>query len=106
MKKDGRRIGFYLIQLVIIECEDAGGQRDRIQMHVIVFYYQPAIPIIVIVLVFLSIFYQILPKPLADLYHERNCPKEGFVSYGCDDEYGCQLPHLCCVVLFLSINKS
>lgn len=106
MQEDGRRVRFYLVQFVVIKSEDASGERNRVQMHGVILYDQPAVPIIVAIFILLPIFDQVLPKPLTDLHHEGDGAKEDLVPHGCDDEDGGQLSHLRCVVLLLSVHKA
>ncbi len=58
-------------------------------MHRAILYYQPAVPVIVAILILLAELNQVFPKPLANLDHKGNGTEEDFVPHGSYDEYRC-----------------
>ncbi len=87
VEEDGGGIGLYFVELAVVEGEDAGGEGDRVEVHRIVLYYQPAVPVVVAVLLLAPESHQVLPEPLADLHHERNRPEQRLLLHGCDDQH-------------------
>lgn len=72
-------------------------------MKAIVLNNQPAVSVVVAVLLFLAESDEELPEPLADLHHEGNAAEEDVAAHLSDYRGGCQLAHLGRVVLTLDV---
>ena len=96
-------IGFYLEHLIVIESKQAPRQRDGVDVHDIVLYHQPAIPIINRLLVPLALLLQHITKLLADLHNERNRSEKYIVTDLHNDRNSGHLAYICGIVLLLTM---